>query len=523
MKKLICLLLLAMSTLAQAKVTAVETLVPTVPVMINRQYNPVLGITVKTDHADKLSFVFEIKGVKPAMLDEIALYAKGKDFKPEETPGDHMIAIKGKRAPANGKITLTLKKALPAGDHRFFLSLEPNKKLSIDSKVSITLEGVKAKPAAPLVAPTGGAEVTQRIGYAIAVPNQKVSNGRVSKYFRIPGLARTKQGTLIAVFDNRYGHNGDLPADIDVAIRRSTDGGQTWSPIQVAIDKKDIPGIGHGVGDPAILVDNKTGWIWVAGLASPKSGHPIFKSSKGTAAPAKCGQWILAYSKNDGKSWSKPINITESIKRLADPDTKSWGCIFQGPGNGICLKDGTLVFPAQVWGNMGGAPHHGLLVYSKDNGKTWQSSKAMTFGGSESQVAQLSNGSLMLSTREGNGGNRSVGVTKDLGQTWTKHASMSKADGRLRSPFCQACLISATVKGKHMLYFSNPNAGSRREMTIKQSKNDGMTWSKGLLYDERNGMGYSAIIPVDDEKLGIFYESQHGYLQFMRVPFSEIK
>ena len=119
------------------------------------------------------------------------------------------------------------------------------------------------------------APVAQRIGAAV------VRHGDFnSKFYRIPGLARSKKGTLLAVYDIRYNHAGDLPANIDVGVSRSTDGGRTWSDVKIAIDDSKIdPSLGatKGVGDPAILVDEKTGRIWVAatgipsGAASPET------------------------------------------------------------------------------------------------------------------------------------------------------------------------------------------------------------------------------------------------------------
>jgi hypothetical protein len=88
--------------------------------------------------------------------------------------------------------------------------------------------------------------------------------------YRIPGLATTPGGTLIAVFDIRRKGARDLPADIDVGTMRSTDNGRTWSPMNVALDfdSKEEGSLGNGVGDPAVLVDQRTGRIIVAALWS---------------------------------------------------------------------------------------------------------------------------------------------------------------------------------------------------------------------------------------------------------------
>lgn len=361
----------------------------------------------------------------------------------------------------------------------------------------------------------GGQKI--RIGSLVTKPAQAiVDQGRSSKHFRIPGIVRTPKGTLVAVFDIRYKHSGDLPADITVGVSTSKDGGNTWSPIRTAMDYKGLPG-GAGIGDPTILVDPSNGRVWVAALRTPNSGHPIWSSSKGTADAKDCGQVYLSYSDDEGETWSAPRNITPEIKRLGDPDTKEWGLVFQGPGAGIALKDGTLVFPAQIWGHKGKAPHHGVLIYSKDHGETWTSSKASPFGGSESTVAQLRNGSLLLNTREGAGPRSRVSaVTKDLGETWKK---LNTTPLRQPGNLCQAALLE--MNGK--LYFSNPNSGKRDTMTLRVSSDGGKTWSKGTVYDPRGCAGYSTLCPMGKDAIGVLYEGNSDYHYFLRIPLNEIR
>ena len=362
-----------------------------------------------------------------------------------------------------------------------------------------------------------------RIGSVVTKPAQQISDRRLkdgrlraSKNFRIPGITRTPKGTLVACFDIRYKHSGDLPADITVGVSTSTDGGDTWSPIRTAMDYAGMPG-GQGIGDAAILADPSNGRLWLMALHTPGSGHPIWKSATGTADPARCGQIYVAYSDDEGQTWSAPRNITAEIKRLDDPDTATWGLLFQGPGAGIALKDGTLVFPAQIWGGNGKAPHHGALIYSKDHGKTWTSSKANPFGGSESTVVQLADGSLLLNTREGGGpATRVTARTDDLGETWQKVKTTP-----LRQPgnLCQAAMTR--IGGT--LIFSNPNSGKRDTMTLRKSTDDGATWSKGTIYDPRPCAGYSSLVPLGDDAVGVIYEGQSDYTYFLRVPLKDIE
>ena len=474
MKSLLIGSLLMAAGVATAAVTEVRFEPNGVPAFLGRNDLQQGKLVVVADKEAKQEYVrVSITGTKPADV---------KTIRAGEVKGSVM----------GDKLSFRL--PVKAGTNEFPVKIEPSPKADIGRKV--VLEGKAV-----------------RLGSLVTRPGQKVTDaGRNSKNFRIPGIVETPKGTLVAVFDNRFNHAGDLPADITVGVSVSKDKGNTWSPIRTAISCKDLPG-GSGIGDPAILCDPSNGRIWVAALRAPNAGHPIWKSSTGTADPKACGQFILAYSDNEGQSWSKPINITEEIKRLADPDTKDWGLVFQGPGAGIAMTDGTLVFPAQIWGNKGSAPHHGVLVYSKDHGKTWASSKAMPFGGSESTVAETTDGALLLNTREGGGGLRVTGRTTDLGQTWTKLEPPP-----LRQPVCQGALLAMNKK----LYFSNPNSGKRDTMTVRASADDGKTWNAGIVYDPRGCAGYSSLCSVGEDSLGVLYEGNSDYLYFLRIPLAEI-
>lgn len=356
--------------------------------------------------------------------------------------------------------------------------------------------------------------------------------------YRIPGLITTGKGTLIAVYDNRYNNSKDLQEDIDVGMSRSTDGGQTWEPMRVIMDMGEWGGRSerlNGIGDPAILYDHTTGTIWVAALwmSGATEKDMLWWASKPGMSPEETGQFILAKSTDDGLTWSDPINITEQIK---DPD---WQLLLQGPGAGITLDDGTLVFPAQFKEDIGekaldGGQYtcHSTIIYSKDGGKTWHIGTGAKPNTTEAQVVQLSDGSLMLNMRddlnrrvkdETNG--RAVSITKDLGQTWTTHPT---SNSTLQEPNCMASIIGAdlNVNGskQRVLFFSNPNnKNSRTNMTIKTSLYEGNTWPENLqveLYAPA-GFGYSCLTMVDENHVGIVYEGVKE-LYFQKVPVSDL-
>ncbi len=477
MKAALTLLSLCLTAAVRAAITHLEFIPSGVPAFIGRPDLAIGTLTLSADRAESQGTVtLSLSGTNPRDLKSLAL-------------GQTKARINGTKA--------TFQVPINPGNNTYTLFAEPSPRADLRRKLVIENKSV-------------------RIGSIVTSPMQLVDGKRKSKNFRIPGIVETPKGTLVAVFDNRFNHAGDLPADITVGVSISKDHGTTWSPIRTALDCNGLPG-GNGIGDPAILVDPSNGRIWIAALRAPNSGHPIWSSSSGTLDPKNCGQFILAYSDTEGRSWSKPINITAEVKRLGDSDTASWGLVFQGPGAGIAMKDGTLVFPAQIWGNKGKAPHHGLLVYSKDHGKTWTSSKAMPFGGSESTVAQLPDGSLLLNTREGGGAaTRITARTTDLGETWEK---VSTTPLRQPNNLCQAALLAINDK----LYFSNPNSSKRDTMTLRVSADQGKTWSNGLVYDPRKGAGYSSLCPVGKDALGVIYEGESDYHYFLRIPLDDLK
>ena len=356
--------------------------------------------------------------------------------------------------------------------------------------------------------------------------------------YRIPGLVTTNQGTLIAVYDNRYNNSKDLQEDIDIGMSRSTDGGQSWQPMKVVMDMGEYGGRSqrlNGTGDPCVLYDHKTNAIWVAALWMSGSApdQMLWWASKPGMKPEETGQFMLVKSTDDGISWSQPINITEQIKNPA------WQLLLQGPGRGITLSDGTLVFPAQFKTDLGtkaidGGQYtcHSTIVYSKDSGKSWNIGTGAKSNTTEAQVVQLGDGSLMLNMRddrnrkdksETNG--RAVAVTTDFGKNWTVHSSSNSA---LPEPNCMASIIRATVivngEKRPVLFFSNPNnKNDRTNMTIKASLDEGKTWTESLQLElnAAGGYGYSCLTMVDENTIGILYEGVKELL-FQKILVKDI-
>ena len=399
----------------------------------------------------------------------------------------------------------------------FWISLQMKPDASLLSKIDVKLVSVGLdNEKAPLE--FAGEAASHRLG--IGVRHAGDDN---SASFRIPGLVTSNAGTLLGVYDVRYNTSVDLQEYVDVGLSRSTDKGQTWEKMRLPLafgEYGGLPKAQNGVGDPAILVDNVTGDIWVIAAWTHGLGNMrAWNNSKAGMEPDdQTAQLVLAKSSDDGKTWSDPINITKQVK---DP---SWKFLLQGPGMGITMQDGTLVFPIQFIDSTR-TPNAGIM-YSKDRGKNWKIENLARTNTTEAQVAEVEPGVLMLNMRDNRGGSRAVFTTKDLGKTWQEHPSNRSV---LREPVCMASLIKIEAKdnalGKDILLFSNPNTTEgRHHITIKASLDGGLSFPEEyqVMLDEDHGWGYTCLTRIDSETIGILYESSVAHMTFQAVKLSDL-
>jgi sialidase-1 len=322
--------------------------------------------------------------------------------------------------------------------------------------------------------------------------------------YRIPALIVTSNQTLLAFCEGRKDASSDT-GNIDLVLKRSANGGKTWSEPQVIWD--DGP---NTCGNPCPVLDETTGTVWLLLTHNPGDTGEAQISAGRTGATRTV--W-LSRSTDDGKTWAPPVDITASVK---DP---SWGWYATGPGVGIQIEHGPyrgrLMIPCDHSfrsanrATASAAPEGGVhVIYSDDHGLTWKIGGAVRPQMNECQVVELSDGegSLLLNMRNTSPADRRAqSLSRDGGQTWTT----PQYPPELVEPRCQASLLRYNwTSGKEpgRLLFSNPASPRRRDLTARVSRDDGKTWpiSKTL---QEGPAAYSCLAVLPDMTIGCLYET----------------
>lgn len=322
--------------------------------------------------------------------------------------------------------------------------------------------------------------------------------------YRIPSLLVAADGTLLAFSEARRLGRSDS-GDIDLVVKRSRDGGRSWSAAQVVWSDGD-----NTCGNPCPVVDRRNGRI-VMPMTWNLGGDHGRELHDGTAEDTR--RVYVTYSDDHGETWAPAREITEQAK---DP---SWWWYATGPGVSIQIERGAhagrIVVPANHSSEASGYAAH--TIYSDDGGESWRRSDVIAPACNESQVVELTDGRLMMNMRsqsftdEERTGYRSLAFSSGGGETWTR----PEFDEHLGDPRVQASLIRYSwpeERGGGVLLFANPSPpvsrerGPRIRMTVRASRDDGRTWPHARLIHP-GPSAYSSLARLPDDSIGLLYEA----------------
>ena len=336
-------------------------------------------------------------------------------------------------------------------------------------------------------------------------------------YYRIPELLALPNGDLLAFADKRAVGAGDLPNQIEVYVRKSTNNGTNWGPEKritpVSTSKKD----GHG--DTAAVLDKKTGDI----IAVVAFGQGFLNST-----PQDPIRIRTIRSRDNGETWEAPIDITSQIYGAGCDDftRRNWHAAFVTAGNGLQMRNGRIMFVLNVR-ESSQLMVQNYVMYSDDGGHKWKVSRGSpknTRRGGEAKVVELNDGSLLMHIRWTP--NRLQSRSYDNGETWTEATAI---DG----------ILSSDSNGDLIVYTSTKNGYDKdRLITLVDSTvwngqingypgnpkfyisyDEGYTWTNSKeLYE--GDAGYSSLAILKDGSIGILAElgnSWNGPIYFLRT------
>ena len=376
---------------------------------------------------------------------------------------------------------------------------------------STAVLGVLAAPPALAAGPAGsgsGGEAAD--GCLSSVPFVAGADGYDT--FRVPAVVTAPSGALLAFAEGRVGGAGDS-GNIDVVLRRSTDGGCTWGPLSVVAS-----GGGDTRGNPSPVFDPATGRLVL--VTCFNSGEVSEDEiMRGEVTPEQSRRVFVQTSDDEGRSFSAPREITDVAKR------PEWRWYATGPGHAIALTRGPHAGRLLVPANHSTSPPPGSpdtgeedryygshALYSDDGGATWElgyvdTSYEGALNANESSVAELPDGRLYFSVRDQNGtdpGHRLGGYSSDGGESLD--GPLTPQLGLERVPVVQGSVLRLPGRQGPLLFSGPSEPDARRALTVWRSDDDGGSFRPEVTVSAQPA-AYSDLVELDRRTVGLLYET----------------
>ncbi|MEU4925807.1 sialidase family protein [Streptomyces yokosukanensis] len=339
--------------------------------------------------------------------------------------------------------------------------------------------------------------------------------------FRIPAAVATEAGTLLAFCEGRVDSAADH-GHIDIVLKRSTDGGRTWGPLQVAASNGE-----NLAGNPAPVVLD-TGRILLVHIraAAFATEDAILRGQVEDADGRRV--WVQ-HSDDEGATWSAPREITAQVKK------PGWRWYATTPGHALQLTSARVLVPANhtvppTGTDTGAEPRYnsGHCLLSDDRGENWylgylDENTDGYINVNETTAAELPDGRVYFNTRNDSPapGSRADAHSADGGRSLVKPF---RPQAGLTAPVCEASVLQ--LRDPDLLLYSGPaDPAFRALMTIRASDDGGTTW-RGAFTVDGLPAAYSDLVRADPDTVGLLYEtgdfSAYETIAFRRVPLHRL-
>lgn len=317
-----------------------------------------------------------------------------------------------------------------------------------------------------------------------------------SHIYRIPAMTVAKNGDLVAACDKRFDSGGDAGSHrIDIVVRRSSDGGRTWTEPQTVAQGRGAGDFDFGFGDPA-LVTTRSGRI----ICMTCAGNRGFWSGQRTAA--------IVISDDGGRTWSEPRSLfTDRFTDEVSGKKNEFGqwSGFITSGRGVVTDDGRVMFLMLV-NNRDGFKNY--VLYSDDDGESWTLDSHIAYNlGDEAKLCVLGDGSLIASSRRkgARGFNHGDAQTLAFGEQWQAET--------LKGAACNADILNyqPARKGQadvllHTLPVTIPTL-QRADLRLFVSRDTARTWQPVFTL-QPGAASYSTMVRLHDGSLGVLFEDE---------------
>lgn len=489
-----------------------------------------LGITATAMRdATNISVAIDLEDGAEAQLSKLTLY-KASSASTEIYSTGTGAPVKTKVSEAtvsSSKATLSIGN-LTAGTHYFWLGATVGNDATLGSIIDAAINSITytcgGKQTTLSLASTGNPTDRGAMIFNVRTyPFLPRDNG--SRVYRIPAMVVADDGSIVVAADKRYESYTDIGGGhvIDIVVRRSTDGGRTWSdPKTVAKGKGSSVNSQCGYGDPS-LVKGKDGRLYCL-FAAGNIGY--FYGLNRIA---------MTTSDDNGQTWTAVTDLYET-GRIDDATPYGLYDYFVTSGRGLYTSDGILMYliPAQAYTAADKSTHQSssddYIFYSTDNGATWHFSPTpMVVGGDEAKVIQMNDGSLLgsirkASSRRFNTGSYTRNDDGTLSFQWGTQWDNSQLSQTHQNNQDILYYQRSTQTGKKDIIIHSITTGQHNNLKLFYSTDKGRNWTE-FINVQTKGTRYVTMERSTEGSLYLLFEDQSlnaagGYTDYNHYPIN---